>query len=254
MTANLAQAQDLLKGLDLKVEIDESILVPATPESVKYDEIVREIIPLEESDLEALQLDGPYRSQSGIQHLRAFHHNIALRLAAGEKPVAISASLAVSQQTISRLAKDPHFGELIESYRNKLVDKTVDHFEIAGLVSAEALTAIHERLCGGDRDNISLETLRKLYESSADRTGHSPVRRSETLSRHSLEVSNEVLARIKALHPEDSTYDAEIIESTSVEVHEEESEGAGAAVSISGAFEPVSEDPYEGESSGGEGV
>ena len=87
----------------------------------KFEELVRELVPLEAADIATLQLHGPSRSVSGVETLRAFHHAIAIRLAAGERPVEISATLSVTQQTICRLEKEPQFQELVEGYRGHAI-------------------------------------------------------------------------------------------------------------------------------------
>jgi hypothetical protein len=241
-------------GLDLKIDLPDDLGVSTTDESLKYNEVVREVVPLEESDLKALELMGPSRSQSGVQHLRAYHHNVALRLAAGERPVEICAILGLQPQTITRLQKTTQFSELVEAYRERVVASTVDHVELMGLVGAESLMAMHERLTGKDREDIPLEMLRRIGADCVDRIGHSPVRRSETLSRHQHELSRETLDRIKQLHGEDSTYEAQTVESTPVEVHKEESKGAGAAECITGAFGPLPEKEANGKPRKGNGV
>ena len=234
---------------DLKIQIPDDLVQRIEEE--KYESLVRESVLLEAEDIVALQLEGPSRSQdSGLKHLRAFHHNIALRLATGERPVSVCAVLGLSPQTITKLANDSQFQALVEGYRDKLVQKGVDHFELMGLVGAESLTALLERLTGDGRDDIGLEQLRKIAETAVDRIGHAPVRRSEALSRVTHELSRETLDRIKALHSEDNTYEAQAIEATVVS-HEEESQSAGAGLSIASAFGAVQEATVTGPESPG---
>jgi len=243
----------------LQLEIPDSVLeaglgLTTTKTDFKYDEIVREIIPLEKSDLQALEVLGPKRSQSKLQNLKAYHHNIALRLAAGEKAVHICKELSLSPQTITRLQKSAQFQELIESYRSRLVSKTEDAFELMGLVSTESLVALYERLVGDERAEIPLELLRRISETFVDRTGHSPIRRSETLSRHQHELSREMLERVKELHGEDTAYPVKELSASSVTVHKIESESAGAAASINGAFKPTPKAEGNGKPRSGNGV
>jgi hypothetical protein len=240
-------------ALDLDSLSDLEPLVTATPD-VSYEGLVREIIPLEKADLEMLDLQGPARSQSGIQHLRAFHHIIALKLAAGERPRDVCLSLSITPQTISKLNKDEQFQQLIELYRGEVVQKVVDSFELMGLVTAESLMALHERLVGDERDSLPVEGLRRIAETFADRTGHSPIRRSETMSRVSHELTSESVRRIKALHSENSAYTPETIEAEVISTREAESQSEGAALSIADAFKPVAEDEADRQESRGSDV
>lgn len=241
-------------GLDLKIDLPDDLGASLSKEELAYSKIVREVMPLEAGDLQALELVGPSRSESGLQHLRTYHHNVAIRLAAGERPIEICAVLAITPQTISRLQKSAQFNDLVESYRERVVSAAVDHVELMGMVGAEALTAIHERLVGGDRDEIPLESLRRIGETMIDRIGLSPVRRSETLSRHTHELSRETINRIKALHGEDSAYEVEPVRSAPDEVHEEDSKSVGAAECIAGAFGTLPKDKANGKSRKGNGI
>lgn len=242
---------DLLDLPDLEVPSDLGI---QTTEEAKYEELVRELVPLERSDVEALKLCGPSRSASGLQHLRAYHRLVALKLASGERPVAIAASLGLQPSTISRLQKNLQFQELVNEFQQRLVDKAVDHFELMEMISAEILMAMHEKVTAEDRGDIPLESLRRTAETLLDRTGHSPVRRSETLSRVQHELGTSTIERIRELHSEDTAYSAPTIEATCEQVHEEESQSAGAAECISGAFEPVAKNKANGQATGGPDV
>jgi len=179
---------------------------------------------------------------------------IALKLAAGERPVAICASLGLTSQTITRLQKNPQFQELVTGYQERLVEKAVDHFELMALCSAETLMAMHEKLTADDRGDIPLESLRRTSETLLDRIGHSPVRRSETLSRVHHELGTQTIERIRELHAEDTTYEAPAIEAAFEKVHQEESADSGAAKCITGAFEPVAEAEANGKESRGADV
>jgi len=241
--------------LDARLVPDPGLGI-AVASSYKLDELMREVIPLEAIDLEQLLDSGPSRSQSGVQHIRAFHHNVAMRLAAGEKPVQICAVLRIQPQTVTKLCKDEQFKELIELYRAKVVERVVDSYELMSLVTEETLMALHEKLTDEEeRKLIPFEALRRTAETFADRTGHSPVRRSETLSRQVHELSTDSIERIKALHAEHNTYEVKsVLSGEIVEVHKTESKSQGAGVSITDAFKPAHASTAEGDSSGGEGV
>ena len=202
---------------------------------VEYQDIqdlVIECVPLSDEDLAVLAQTGPSRSQPTLKHMRAHHHTIAIQLATGTRAVDICAQLGLTPQTLTKL--------LVEGYRGDVVTKAIDTVELMGLALQETVTAIHEQLVDDDsREMIPLETLRRTLETLADRTGHSPVRRSEALNRNVHEIGRETLDRIKALHGEDTTYQAETIEAQVISSHEEESRSIGAGTSIASAFRSV---------------
>jgi hypothetical protein len=239
-------------ALELELNPDAD-LVPSVQDG-KYSDLVREVVSLEAEDITSLHLDGPVRSQDGLKHIRAFHHIVALRLAAGEKPVQICATMSITPQTVTKLTQQPQFAQLVEDYREGVVQKTVDAFELMSIVNAESLAAIHERLVGENRDEIPLEALRRIMIDTADRTGHSPIRRSETLNRHEHALSGEAITRIKALHAENTAYEAEVVEAEIVATHEEDSADQGAGRSIADAFKPVAEDKTDADPSPGPSV
>lgn len=181
------------------------------PTLAPFDSLVREVVPLEEGDLQALKESGPSRSQIGLKHIRAYHHMVALRLATGERPVQICAALGITPQTITKLRDSPQFMELVEGFREKLVEKAVDHFELMSLVSAESLTLLHQKLNDEALEDIPFETLRRLTETFVDRIGHSPIRRSESTNRHTHALDSGTIDRIKSLHGARPLYREEAI-------------------------------------------
>jgi len=233
--------------------VEEELLrgVAARP----YDELVREVIELEPSDLDALRVAGPEHSQTQIKSIRAYHHMVALRLAVGERPVDICRTLGLTPQTITRLQNSPQFAELVESYRGRVVEKAVDHFELMSMVGAESLSAIMERLDGEDRDQIPIEMLRRLAETFVDRIGHSPVRRSESRAVHRVELGSEALERIKSLHSESRRLEATetITLEASYEKHEEDSRRSGAEGSSVACFQSTQEQKKQNDVDAGPG-
>ena len=212
-----------------------------------YDSLVIESVPLDAADLELLVSEGPARSTQVLKHIRAYHHLAALRLATGEKAGVVAAALSLSPQTISRLMKDEQFCELIETYRGEVVKKTVDQVEMLGLVTLEAVTAIHEKLIGDDRDDISLESLRRIAETGLDRIGHSPVRRSESFNRHEHDIGSTTLEHIKSLHKENATYIPPPSPAAQLEAdHKAEAEAVGAGSSIIEVLQPAQVEKPEG--------
>jgi hypothetical protein len=179
-----------------------------------------------------------------------------LKLAAGEKAGVVASALNLTPQTISRLLAQPQFQELVENYRQEFVEQAVDTFQLMRAVSAEAVSAIHERLIGDERDGIPLEALRRIGETFTDRTGHSPVRRSEALNVNaSGTITDLALERVKARHGEDARYRPQLPQQAQLEEdHAQEAADQGAKNSIAEIFKPVAELQVVGPSGKGPGV
>jgi hypothetical protein len=223
--------------------------------STDPEDIVVETISLAECDVAELLALGPSRSYATVQHTRAYHHIAALKLAAGEKASVVAAALHLEPQTISRLQQSPQFQELVEDYQGKFVDKAVNTFELMEMITAEAASAIHERLIGDERGTIPLEALRRIGETFADRTGHSPVRRSESLNVNaSGSIADVTLERVKERHGEDARYRPKVPQQTLEAGHAQEALDQGAEVSIEAVFESVEERKVIVATSEGEGI
>jgi len=243
--------------LDLQLEdLDMGLLAQGplvvNTSRIPPEDLIVEAVPLDPADIAELTRGGPSRSYATVQHTRAYHHIAALKLASGEKATVVAASLNLRPSTISRLLAQSQFQELVENYRQEFVNEAVDTFQLMQLVSAEAVSAIHEKLIGDERDQIPLEALRRIGETFADRTGHSPIRRSESLNVNaSGNISDLVLERVKKRHGEDARYKPQLSQPAALEAsHEKESKDQGAAVSISAIFESVEQEPaklYSGE-------
>lgn len=239
----------------------EELFSPSAPLVVNTsktspEELIQEVVLLGEADVAELLQTGPSRSYATVQHTRAYHHIAALRLAAGEKAGVVAQSLNLQPSTISRLQQDPQFRDLVENYREEFVDKAVNTYELMQLVTMEATTAIHERLIGDERDAIPLEALRRIGETFSDRTGHSPIRRSESLNVNaSGNISDLGLERVKARHGEDAIYrKSELPQETLEEGHAQAALDQGAKGSIAAVFESVEPDKVLVPASKGEGI
>jgi len=231
---------DIEISLDELFSAKEPLVVNTSAQSP--EELVLETVPLSEDDVAELRESGPSRSYATVLHTRAYHHIAALRLASGEKAGVVAQSLHLQASTISRLLKDPQFMDLVENYRQEFVSKAVNTYELMELVTLEAASAIHERLIGEERDSIPLESLRRIGETFSDRTGHSPVRRSESLSVSATgSISDIGLQRVKDRHGEDSLYKPPISQPSLEEGHEAEALDQGAKGSIAAVFESVEE-------------
>jgi len=219
------------------------------------EDLVNEAVPLSEIDVAELISQGPSRSYATVQHTRAYHHIAALKLASGEKAGVVARSLNLKPQTLSRLQKQPQFMELVENYRQEFVTQAVSTFQLMELVSMEAVGALHERLIGVERDTIPLEALRRISETFTDRTGHSPVRRSQSLNLNaSGSISDITLERVKQRHGEDALYKPPVSQETIEEGHAQEALDQGAEISIAAVFEPVAEQEVVVSSGKGPGV
>jgi hypothetical protein len=245
---------------DIEISLDE-LFSPSAPLVVntrveKSEDLVLETVPLSPVDIAELIQTGPSRSYATVKHTRAYHHIAALRLAAGEKAGVVAASLHLEPQTISRLLQQPQFNDLVQGYRDQFVDKAVDTYQLMEMITAEAASAIHERLIGDERDSIPLEALRRIGETFSDRTGHSPIRRSESLNVNaSGSLTDIALERVKSRHGEDVKYDRPQLPQEALEEgHEQEALDQGAKGSIAAVFESAPEVEVVVSSSEGEGI
>lgn len=207
------------------------------------EDLVIEAVPLDAADIAELTQSGPSRSYATVQHTRAYHHIAALKLAGGEKAGVVANSLNLQPSTISRLLAQPQFQELVEGYRDQFVSQAVNTYELMQMVSMEAVSAIHEKLIGDERDAIPLEALRRIGETFSDRTGYSPIRRSESINLNaSGDLSDIALERIKSRHGEDAHYKPPVSQQAQLEAeHAQEAEDQGAKGSIAAVFESVGE-------------
>ncbi len=249
----------MTEALDVEISLDDifdgpgPLVVNTSQQSP--EELVVEAVPLCAEDVAELEAQGPSRSYATVQHTRAYHHIAALRLAAGEKAGVVAAALHLQAATISRLQQDPQFQELVEHYRGEFVNKAVNTYELMQMVSMEAASAVHERLIGDEREQIPLEALRRIGETFSDRTGHSPVRRSESLNVNaSGSLSDFTLERVKKRHGEDALYRPESSQQALEEGHAQEALDQGAKGSIAAIFEPVEEQEVLVASGEGQGV
>jgi hypothetical protein len=240
------------------VSLEALGLVESSSASTPVAQMLREVVALEDVDLAALVESGPSHSQPTIQHIRAIHHVVALRLAVGERPIEIARALSLTPQTITKLQKDPQFCELVESYQEKVVEKAIDQVELMSAAAAEATTSILERLSSDEqRLSLPLDQLLKIALGFADRTGHSPVRRSENTNRHEHAMSAETIARLKELHGEDIHYDRDAavdVEFTASDEGPAVQSSEESAAGVVALFEPASQEEIDGAATAGEGL
>ena len=200
-----------------------------TTRTIPYADLVEETFPLTENDLSELRQVGPLHSTPTLKHIRAFHKVVALKLAIGVKPIQICRELSITPQTVCKLEKDEQFAAMVESYRTELVDKAIDLSEMISVVAFEALTSMHERLIDPEmRLLIPFKELKEVAESNADRSGYSPIRRTENLHRHQLGLTQKELETIKIRRAEN----ARLVDGTLVRAHEKDTVDSGAEPSL----------------------
>lgn len=233
---SVMEAQAEIEALTLSDLMSEPDLSPGgeldlkTTRLIPYDDLVEETFPLTENDLSELRQVGPLHSTPALKHIRAFHKVVALKLAMGIKPIEICRGLAITPQTICKLEKDPQFSDMVDSYRENLVEKAIDLTEMISVVALEALNSIHERMLDPElRMLIPFKELREVADSNADRSGHSPIRRTENLHRHQIGLSAEAIDGIKLRRAEN----ARLVEGTLVRSHEKDTLNNGAEPSLS---------------------
>jgi len=246
---------------EIELDLDELAVLPAPSplvvniSRIPPEQLVVETVPLDQSDIAELTQRGPSRSYATLQHTRAYHHIAALKLAGGEKAGVVAASLNLRPSTISRLQADSQFTQLVEDYRSQFVSQAVNTYELMQMVSMEAVSAIHEKLIGDERDSIPLEALRRIGETFSDRTGHSPVRRSEALNLNaSGSITDLALERVKARHGEDAKYSPQPSQQALEEGHKAEALNQGAKGSIAEVFESVGKPKAQLSPSKGKGI
>jgi hypothetical protein len=142
-------------------------------------------IPLDVRPLAAEQVLAASQREEGIkagaiERLSSRHHSIAKAIAAGAKTSEVAAQFGLTPSRVSVLKADGTFNDLIEFYRAKgdMIFEMV-HERMAG-VSFDSLEELSARLTDPDIvGEIETETLLKIVQVLADRTGHAPKRVEE---------------------------------------------------------------------------
>lgn len=167
----------------------------------------RQTVPLEiEFERELTRADlampaPPTAKTPSIKAIRDSHHGLARVLATGVGESEASAVTGYSLSRISILKADPQFRELLEFYREKTDEVTVDFARRMAEVGADALSILRERL-EDDPDSVSVGTLREIVRDLADRTGHAPQRGPSTAVQVNIGLAEQMEAarnRVKAI-------------------------------------------------------
>jgi hypothetical protein len=183
-------------GLELDIEeLHDSVLGlvrrgrPSAQLSVK---IVR---PIRVSDLAALA-SGPIEGPQ-VKRLTDRHHGLARLLAAGVAPGEAAAIMNYDNGRVSILQNDPAFVELVSLYRGRVDEAFVSTMDQLSGMNRDVILELRERL-ENDPSAFSNEELRRLMETSLDRTGYGPTHKQETTVTISLSEKLD-LARKRAL-------------------------------------------------------
>lgn len=138
--------------------------------------------PIEPQDLIAREEGGlPTSEAPTIAKLRGIHHEIAQLLAQGLSETEVSAITSYSLSRISILKRDPSFKDLVAFYQKQKTEQFADVQKRLATLSLDAIGEIQERLAEKP-DSISTSQLIELSKVTLDRTGYSPVSKSQNIS------------------------------------------------------------------------
>ncbi len=129
-----------------------------------------------------------------VQNIKERHHEMARRLALGERQVDVCRDMNFTQTQLSILVNHSEaFQELLAHYRT---ERTVATMNFEQKISVAAVTSI-ERLDDllQDEDELSPEFVRRCTMDLLDRAGHAPVQRVDKRVQHG--ASPALLAAVK---------------------------------------------------------
>ena len=184
---------DMAPDLGLELELGELALTGRKSVPLRWN-VLR---PLRASDL-ALLASGAGRAPVHLKKVRDRHHGLARLLAGGVCESEAAAIMGYTPSRVSVLKQDPAFSELLELYRDKadgVFSNVLD--QTAGL-ALDVVTEIRDRL-EEDPESFKAEDLRRLLETTMDRTGHGPSSKVEHHHTHDLAAKINA-ARERALH------------------------------------------------------
>lgn len=131
-----------------------------------------EVLVLEEGDLPRLTEGRPAERQPLVR-LRHKHHALARALASGLSETEAGIVAGYTVNVVSTLLTDPAFSELVRFYQSENSKAFNAMHEALANVSMAAIEEIQRRL-DEEPEKISLNTLREIAQTGADRTGHGP--------------------------------------------------------------------------------
>lgn len=111
---------------------------------------------------------------TALKRLGERHHAVARLLASGMKPGEVAAELNYSSSRISILQDDPTFQELVQFYKQEVVEPAFRGFhEKLSSLGETAIDVLADRI-EDDPEGLSSAMLHDIIKMSADRTGFGP--------------------------------------------------------------------------------
>lgn len=129
-----------------------------------------------------------------IARVRAAHHAVARELARGATAIEVSAITGYSPIRVANLKGDPTFQELIAHYRSQVDAHFENVVKKMTTLSADALDELSQRL-DETPELFSVKELRELAVATLDRTGHSPVTKTQNTN---VNIDASALAQLRA--------------------------------------------------------
>ncbi len=116
-----------------------------------------------------------------LQRIRDRHHAIARGFASGLSNVQISAIYGMAYNRVCVLRTDPSMEELIAFYRGQINQEFVDMHARMATLSSSAVEELQTRL-EDNPEEFTVNDLREIGKTFADRTGHAPVAKSVSVN------------------------------------------------------------------------
>jgi hypothetical protein len=158
---------------------------PRPPETA----FVRELV---EADMALLTAERGTQKPVEIKSLRERHHALARCLSRGASDADAAAMTGYTVSRISILRSDPTFAELMAHYQGVKDFAFADFQERASAVAIDSLNIIADRI-EEDPEAISTGQALEIVKQLADRTGHSPLTRTQNTN-----VNVDLTARLTA--------------------------------------------------------
>ena len=166
-------ATDMAGHLEIELDLTELARPGRRPKPLAM-EVVR---PLRPSDLALLASDAGSKPAS-LKRLSDRHHGLARLLAKGAGEAEAGAIMGYTPSRVSVLKGDPAFKELLEFYRDRADESFRMTLDQLGGLSADVVIELRERL-EDNPEEFTNEELRRLLETTADRSGNGPTRKEE---------------------------------------------------------------------------
>lgn len=110
---------------------------------------------------------------TGIEKLRASHHQVARLVADNVADAIISAVTGYTVQRLAHLKTNPAFLELVSFYSGEISDVQAEVVSRMKAVALDAIEVVHERILERP-DDIKMSDLDSLLKTFLDRSGNGP--------------------------------------------------------------------------------